>query len=60
MQSILRYTILPKVLTPPSNERFDNFSFDYPAEHLWCDFKWAKTNDLYIHYMDKSNLPNTG
>ncbi len=31
-------------------------------EHLWCDFKcspWAKnsspnTNDLYIHYMDKS------
>ncbi len=29
------------------------------AEHLWCDFKWAKnsspnTNDLYIHYMDKS------
>ncbi len=33
-----------------------------PAEHLWCDFKyrpWAKnsspnTNDLYIHYMDKS------
>ncbi len=33
-----------------------------PAEHLWCDFKcrpWTKisspnTNDLYIHYMDKS------
>jgi len=33
-----------------------------PAEHLWSDFKcrpWAKylspnTNDLYIHYMDKS------
>ncbi len=33
-----------------------------PAEHLWCNFKckpWAKnsspnTNDLYIHYMDKS------
>ncbi len=33
-----------------------------PAEHLWCDFKcrpWAKnsspnTNDLCIHYMDKS------
>ncbi len=30
-----------------------------PAEHLWCDFKWAtnsspNTNDLYIHYMDKS------
>ncbi len=30
------------------------------AEHLWCDFKWAKnsspnTNDLYIYYMDKSN-----
>ncbi len=33
-----------------------------PAEHLWCDFKhrpWAKnsspnTNDLYIHYMQKS------
>ncbi len=29
------------------------------AEHLWSDFKWAKnsspnTNDLYIHYMDKS------
>ncbi len=29
------------------------------AEHLWCDFKWATnssphTNDLYIHYMDKS------
>ncbi len=32
------------------------------AEYLWCDFKcrpWAKnvspnTNDLYIHYMDKS------
>ncbi len=29
------------------------------AEHLWCDFKWVKnsspnTNDLYIHYMDKS------
>ncbi len=29
------------------------------AEHLWCDFKWAEnsspnTNDLYIHYMDKS------
>ncbi len=50
-----------------------------PAEHLWCDFKyrpWAKnsspnTNDLYIHYMDKSTgtppsleekkaLPNCG
>ncbi len=35
-----------------------------PAEHLWCDFKfrpWAKneslnTNDLYIHYMDKSTV----
>ncbi len=33
-----------------------------PAEHLWCDFKYRpwvkntspKTNDLYIHYMDKS------
>ncbi len=29
------------------------------AEHLWCDFKWAtksspNTNDLCIHYMDKS------
>ncbi len=29
------------------------------AEHLWCDFKWAKnsspnTNNLYINYMDKS------
>ncbi len=29
-----------------------------PAEHFWCDFKWAKnsspnTNDLYIHYMEK-------
>ncbi len=29
------------------------------AEHLWCDFKWDKnsspiTNDLCIHYMDKS------
>ncbi len=29
------------------------------AEHLCCDFKWAtnsspNTNDLYIHYMDKS------
>ncbi len=29
------------------------------AEHLWCDFKWdtnssPNTNDLYIHYMDKS------
>ncbi len=29
------------------------------AEHLWCDFKWAtnsspNTNDLHIHYMDKS------
>ncbi len=29
------------------------------AEHLWCDFKWAtnsspNTNDLYIHYMNKS------
>ncbi len=29
------------------------------TEHLWCDFKWAtnsspNTNDLYIHYMDKS------
>ncbi len=27
--------------------------------NTWCDFKWAKnsspnTNDLYIHYMDKS------
>ncbi len=50
-----------------------------PAEHVWCDFKcrpWAKnsspnTNDLYIHYMDKSTgtppsleengtLPNCG
>ncbi len=50
-----------------------------PAEHFWCDFKcrpWAKnsspnTNDLYIHYMDKSTgtptsleekraLPNCG
>ncbi len=46
-----------------------------PAEHLWCDFKWAtnsspNTNDLYIHYMDKSTgtpsleenkaLPNCG
>ncbi len=50
-----------------------------PAEHLWCDFKsrsWDKnpslnTNDLYIHYMDKSTgtppsleekraLPNCG
>ncbi len=50
-----------------------------PAEHLWCDFKcrpWAKnsspnTNDLYIHFMDKSTgtppsledkkaLPNCG
>ncbi len=50
-----------------------------PDEHLWCDFKcrpWAKnsspnTNDLYIHYMDKSTgtppsleekkaLPNCG
>ncbi len=50
-----------------------------PAVHLWCDFKcrpWAKnsstnTNDLYIHYMDKSTgtppsseekkaLPNCG
>ncbi len=46
------------------------------AEHLWCDFKWDKnsspnTNDLYIHYMDKSTgtppsleekkvLPNCG
>ncbi len=42
------------------------------AEHLWCDFKWAtnsspNTNDLYIHYMDKSTgtpsleaLPNCG
>ncbi len=49
------------------------------AEHLWCDFKcrpWAKnsspnTNNLYIHYMDKSTgtppsleekntLPNCG
>ncbi len=34
-----------------------------PAEHLWCDFKWAKnsspnTNDLYIHYMDKSTPPS--
>ncbi len=33
-----------------------------PAEHLWCDFKCGpcdktsspNTNDLYIHYMDKS------
>ncbi len=29
-----------------------------PAEHLWCDFKWATNsstnNDLCIHYMDKS------
>ncbi len=33
-----------------------------PSEHLWCDFKcrpWTKnsspnTNDLYIHYMNKS------
>ncbi len=29
------------------------------AEHLWCDFKWdtnssPNTNDLYIHYMDRS------
>ncbi len=29
------------------------------AEHLWCDFKWTtnsspNTNDLCIHYMDKS------
>ncbi len=29
------------------------------AEHLWCDFKWdtnssPNTNDLFIHYMDKS------
>ncbi len=50
-----------------------------PAEHLWCDLKcrpWARnsspnTNDLYIHYMDKSTgippsleekkaLPNCG
>ncbi len=50
-----------------------------PAEHFWSDFKcrpWAKnsspnTNDLYIHYMDKSTgtptsleekrgLPNCG
>ncbi len=51
-----------------------------PAEHLWCDFKcrsWAKnskthqTNDLCIHFMDKSTgtppsleekktLPNCG
>ncbi len=50
-----------------------------PAEHFWCDFKcrpWAKnsspnTNDLCIHYMDKSTgtppsleekraLPNCG
>ncbi len=50
-----------------------------PAEHLWCDFKWRpwaknsspNTNDLYIHYMDKSTgtppsleekkaLPNCG
>ncbi len=47
-----------------------------PAEHLWCDFKWdtnssPNTNDLYIHYMDKSTgtppsleekkaLPNCG
>ncbi len=49
------------------------------AEHFWCDFKcrpWAKnsspnTNDLYIHYLDKSTgtppsleekktLPNCG
>ncbi len=57
MQSII-YTILPKVLM----NRFDyfsNFPVLIPAEHLWCDFKWAKnsspnTNDLYIHYMDKS------
>ncbi len=31
------------------------------AEHLWCDFKWdtnssPNTNDLYIHYMDKSYM----
>ncbi len=33
-----------------------------PADHLWCDFKCSpgaknsssNTNDLYIHYMDKS------
>ncbi len=52
-----------------------------PAEHLWCDFKYkpcaknisymSNTNDLYIHYMDKSTgtppsleekraLPNCG
>ncbi len=49
-----------------------------PAEHLWCDFKCRpraknvspNTNDLYIHYMDKSTgtpsleekkaLPNCG
>ncbi len=29
------------------------------AEHLWCDFKWdtnssPNTNDLCIHYIDKS------
>ncbi len=45
------------------------------AKNLWCDFKWAtnsspNTNDLYIHYMDKSTgtpsleekraLPNCG
>ncbi len=48
------------------------------AEHLWCDFKCrpraknssSNTNDLYIHYMDKSTgtpsleeknaLPNCG
>ncbi len=50
-----------------------------PAEHFWCDFKcrsWAKspspnTNELHIHYMDRSSgtppsleekktLPNCG
>ncbi len=39
------------------------------AEHLWCDFKWAKhsspnTNDAYIYYMEdleeKKALPNCG
>ncbi len=46
-----------------------------PAEHLWCDFKWAKnsspnTNDLYTVYgqkywgtpslEEKKELPNCG
>jgi len=42
-----------------------------PAEHLWCDIKSPNTNDLYIHYMEKSTgtppyleeknaLPNCG